>query len=181
MVPAGQRAAQSPQRMQRVSSFNMTEPAMTPSSSALMSSSSTPSRSRISASWPVVASSKAMRSSETSSRQFSGQTSTQPPHKMQEVASSRVAFKDGIDPAVKASLRFCHGGFFVESDLDFSDPGAAIEGQHGNRRPHQVEQIRAACDGAQAPPLRRSEPGALFRAETHRCPPPRACRRQRYR
>jgi hypothetical protein len=30
---------------------------------------------------PVVASSKAMRSSETSSRQFSGQTSTQPPHK----------------------------------------------------------------------------------------------------
>ena len=50
MVPAGQRAAQSPQRMQRVSSFSMAEPVMTPSSSAFMSSSSTPSRSRASAS-----------------------------------------------------------------------------------------------------------------------------------
>ena len=33
MVPAGQRAAQSPQRMQRVSSLSMTDPARVPSSS----------------------------------------------------------------------------------------------------------------------------------------------------
>src|SRR5579862_9346224 len=93
IVPAGQRAAHSPQRMQRDSSFNIAEPVMTPSSSALMSSSSTPSRSRTSASCPVVVSSNAMRSSETSSRQFSGQTSTQPPQRTQEVASSSLPSK----------------------------------------------------------------------------------------
>src|ERR1035441_3907347 len=82
MVPAGQRAAHSPQRMQRDSSFSMTDPAITPSSSALMSSNRSEERSRTSASWPVVASSKATRSSETSSRQFSGQTSTHPPQRM---------------------------------------------------------------------------------------------------
>src|ERR1039457_17289 len=93
MVPAGQRAAQSPQRMQRDSFLSMADPLMTPSSSALMSSSSTPSRSRTSSSCPVVVSSKEMRSRETSSRQYSGQTSTQPPHNMQDVASSALPSK----------------------------------------------------------------------------------------
>src|ERR1039458_6777549 len=41
MVPAGQRAAHSPQRMQRDSSFSMTDPAITPSSSALIDQKST--------------------------------------------------------------------------------------------------------------------------------------------
>src|SRR5271157_5143132 len=93
MVPAGQRAAHNPQRMQRDSSLSIAEPAITPSSSALMSSNSTPSRSRTSASCPVVASSKEIRSSETSSRQLSGQTSTQPPHRMQDVPSSAMPSK----------------------------------------------------------------------------------------
>src|ERR1039458_4318778 len=45
MVPTGQRAAQSPQRIQRVSSFSMAEPVTMPSSSAATSSSSTPNNS----------------------------------------------------------------------------------------------------------------------------------------
>ena len=45
MVPTGQRAAQSPQRIHRVSSFSMAEPVTIPSSSAATSSSSTPNNS----------------------------------------------------------------------------------------------------------------------------------------
>src|SRR5207245_2439288 len=81
MVPTGQRMAQRPQRMQRVSSFSMAEPVTTPNSSAVMSSSSTPKHSWLSRMCCTVSGSNSMRFSETSSRQFSGQTSTQPPHR----------------------------------------------------------------------------------------------------
>src|SRR5271169_1657977 len=54
MVPTGQRAAQSPQRIQRVSSFSIADPVTMPSSSAATSSNSTPNSSWCSWIWRTV-------------------------------------------------------------------------------------------------------------------------------
>src|ERR1019366_7775631 len=67
IVPTGQRIAHSPQRMHRVSSFNMAAPVTTPRSSAATSSNSTPKHSWLSRMCCTVSGSNAMRSSETSS------------------------------------------------------------------------------------------------------------------
>src|SRR5208337_1422150 len=93
IVPTGQRMAQRPQRMHRVSSFNMAEPVTMPSSSAATSSNSTPKHSWLSRMCCTVCGSNSMRLSETNSRHFSGQTSTQPPHRMHMLPSSGVPSK----------------------------------------------------------------------------------------
>ena len=109
IVPTGQRAAHRPQRMQRVSSFSMADPVTMPSSSAATSSNSTPNQLLIVAdAAATVSGSNSIRSSDTSSRQFSGQTSTQPPQRMHMLPSSAIAFEDRVDPAVQAALRFLH-------------------------------------------------------------------------
>src|ERR1035438_9827165 len=93
IVPTGQRMAQRPQRMQRVSSFNMAEPVTMPSSLAATSSNSTPNSSWLSRMCCTAWGSNSMRLSETNSKHFSGQTSTQPPHSMHMLPSSGVPSK----------------------------------------------------------------------------------------
>jgi len=76
---------------------------------------------------------------------FLGQTSTQPPHKMQDVASAALPSNTVFNPAVQAAL--CLGNWPIphRSRSHFGDACAAIQRQHRNRLPHHVGATPAAC------------------------------------
>src|SRR5207245_8089338 len=92
MVCTGQRSAQRPQRMQIVSSLTITEPCEAPSSAGEKCSSSFARASEVEASCWRVSPENSNWLKGTSSRQFSGQTSTQPP---QDRKSTRLNSSHG--------------------------------------------------------------------------------------
>jgi len=102
MVPAGQRAAHSPATNAARPHLSMTEPAITPSSSALMSSSVHAKQiadlCELAGCFRVEC--NAVQRNKLQAVFWANVHAS--PHKMQEVASAALPVKDGIDPAVQA-------------------------------------------------------------------------------
>src|ERR1700746_832747 len=110
MVWTGQRSAQRAQRMQIVSSLTITEPCEAPSSAGERCSSSFARASEVEASCWRVSPENSNWLKGTSARQFSGQTSTQPPQRMHSLPLASFPSKIVLIQHCKqrdASLRAC--------------------------------------------------------------------------
>ena len=132
MVFAGQRRAHRPQRMQRVSSFNIAVPVMLPNSAGCMSSSSKLNNSG----WFAKRiNGVRLELNPVQRNQLQAILRTNIHAAAAEHAVGAVllaAFENGVDVALQAALRLRHGFLLGVAKFDLGHAGAAIERQHGN-------------------------------------------------
>ena len=181
MVPTGQRIAHSPQRMHRVSSFNMAEPVMTPEfvgchfvelhAEAFLVVTDVLHGLRL------ERDAVERNQLQTFLRANIDATAAQDAH----AAVFRRAFENRIDPAVQAALRLGDRRRSVVADLHFRHPGAAFERKHRNGLAVDVEIVERHAVPLEYFDFDDGLGMLVLRAGIRRFRPRRVCRRPRCR